>query len=501
MKLTSQLVHGFVGSLLAKRYDQVVATPAFHKELWEACCSDHPLVAIAAPRGHGKSTAVSHAYALASFLFRDRSFGVLVSDTETQAVNFLNDIKADLMDNSDLIELFQIKGFIKDSQTDIIVEFQDGVQFRIMVRGSEQRVRGLKWNQKRPDIIICDDMESDEQVQNKDRREKFRKWFNGALLPCRAKHGIVRVVGTVLHLDSLLNRLLPEDSAKSSIVEPLKTYSRLKNPTWKAIRYRAHNEDFSALLWPEMYSEEFFRSRKDDMTQQGIPEVYSQEYLNYPIDESTAFFKRDDFYEIPKFELDRIRDGEKRVNYYAAIDFAISTRERSDWSVIAIAAIDDRGMMNLVDLRRGRWDALEIIDEMFSVEKKYHPEIFAVERGTIEKALGPSLRAEMGVRNSYLKLKPLTPTKDKQSRARGIQARLRSGGIRFDKGASWYSDFEDEMVRFPKARHDDMVDAVSWLGLVVDEISWALTPEEEEENEYKELAAEETEGRSQSCGY
>jgi tRNA(Met) C34 N-acetyltransferase TmcA len=108
MKLTSQLVHGFVGSLLAKRYDQVVATPAFHKELWEACCSDHPLVAIAAPRGHGKSTAVSHAYALASFLFRDRSFGVLVSDTETQAVNFLNDIKADLMDNSDLIELFQI---------------------------------------------------------------------------------------------------------------------------------------------------------------------------------------------------------------------------------------------------------------------------------------------------------------------------------------------------------------------------------------------------------
>jgi uncharacterized membrane protein (UPF0182 family) len=84
-----------------------------------------------------------------------------------------------------------------------------------------------------------------------------------------------------------------------------------------------------------MYSEEFFRSKKDDMTQQGIPEVYSQEYLNYPIDESTAFFKRDDFYEIPKFELDRIRDGEKRVNYYAAIDFAISTRERSGWSVIA----------------------------------------------------------------------------------------------------------------------------------------------------------------------
>lgn len=427
-----------------------------------------------------------------------------MSDTEGQAQNFLNDIKAELRDNEDLIALFQVKKFLKDTETDIIVEMDDGHTFRIMVRGAEQRVRGLKWNQMRPDLIVCDDLEGDEQVLNKDRREKFRRWFNGALLPCRAKHGIVRVVGTVLHLDSLLNRLLPEDSAKYSVIEPLKTYdARTKGYAWRSVRYRAHNEDFSKLLWPDQYNAEFFKSKKTDLTNQGIPEIYAQEYLNYPIDESTAFFKRGDFLEIPQFQLDRLADGSRNLVYYVACDFAISTAARSDFTVMVVCGIDDKGIMNIVDVRRNRWDSLEIIDEMFSLQKKYEPQIFAVERGAIEKALGPVLRSEMQRRNTYMNLHPLTPTTDKQMRARGIQARLRAGGIKFDKTQDWYPELEDEMVRFPKARHDDQVDALSWVGLVVDEVQSALTPEEEDEEEYQHFLREQEQetGRSTITGY
>lgn len=500
MAITSQLIHGFCASLLAKRFDNATRTPQFHLDLWDLYCDKAPLVAIAAPRGHGKSTAMTHACTLASVLFRDRRFVVIVSDTETQASNFLNDIKEELRNNDDLIELFQVKGFKKDTETDIIVELADGHTFRIMVRGAEQRVRGLKWMQMRPDLIICDDLEGDEQVQNKERREKFRKWFNGALLPCRSKHGIVRIVGTVLHLDSLLNRLLPEDTHKSSRVEPLKTWS-VARTAWKSVRYRAHTEDFKTLLWPEMYSEEFFRSKKEDLTNQGIPEVYSQEYLNYPIDESTQYFKRSDCTEIALFDLDAIKHGTKNVNYYAATDFAVSTVERSDYTVIAIAAVDDRGIINVVDIRRGRWDSLEIIDEMFAVHHKYDPELFVVERGAIEKAIGPILRSEMVSRNAYMRLHPMTPTKDKLTRARSIQARLRSGGIKFDKTAHWYGDLEDEMARFPKARHDDQVDALSWLGLVIDEMHNALTREEEDELEYQLETQYEDTGRNSTCGY
>jgi len=96
----------------------------------------------------------------------------------------------------------------------------------------------------------------------------------------------------------------------------------------------------------------------------------------------------------------------------------------------------------------------------------------------------------------------MTPTKDKQARARSFQARLRGGGVKFDKGASWYPDYEDELVRFPKSRHDDQVDASSWLGLVIDQVHNASTLQEMEEEDYMMMMKDQQEdGRSTTCGY
>jgi predicted phage terminase large subunit-like protein len=140
---------------------------------------------------------------------------------------------------------------------------------------------------------------------------------------------------------------------------------------------------------------------------------------------------------------------------------------------------------------------------MFSVQRRYRPELFVVEQGTIEKALGPFLRKEMLQRGTYLNLFPMVPTKDKMSRARSIQARMRAGGIFFDMEASWYPALEDEMVRFPKDRHDDQVDALSWIGLALDRIMEAPTKEELEDEEYEEMVSETSsyQGRSLVTGY
>jgi predicted phage terminase large subunit-like protein len=501
MKLSPEIIHGFVGSVLAKRYDNTQNTPDFHMEMWDYCCSKDPLVAIAAPRMHAKSTAISHAYTLAAVMFRERRFVLLVSDTETQGTNFLNDIKEELRNNEDLIDLFQFKKFTKDTETDIICEFEDGHSFRIMVRGAEQRVRGLKWNQMRPDLIVIDDLENDEAVSSKERREKLRRWFYGALLPSKAKHGIVRMVGTILHLDSLLNRLMPEDSHPKTVKTELRSWNTAKN-AWKAIRYRAHNEDFSHVLWPEMYDKTFFTNLRDDFVSKGIPEIYSQEYLNYPIDESTSYFKRGDFLEIPTDTLKEIHTGKKNVNYYIGCDLAVSTADRSDYSVFVVVAVDDLGIINVVEVRKDRIDSLQIVDSFFALQKKYRPDWFALEKGTIEKSIGPILREEMRKRDVYLNLETGTANKDKVTRARSIQARFRSGGIKFDKTASWYSELEDEFVRFPKARHDDQVDSLAWIGLTLDSVRASATKEELEEDEYLELSKDSLEnGRSITTGY
>ena len=249
----------------------------------------------------------------------------------------MNDLKRELLDNSTVKTLFHIKSLVKDAETDIICEMEDGHQFRIQAKGAEQKLRGVKWSGKRPDLIICDDVEEDEAVMSKDRREKFRRWFYGALMPALSQDGVIRVVGTILHMDSLLERLMPEFQLQTKQkrrflnVEPLRTWTDHKLP-WKSVKYRAHSDDFEHLLWRERMTEEYLREKRQQYIDQGLPDVYSQEYLNIPLDESMAFFKRSDF--VGRTEEDR----KKTLRYYIAADLAVSEKDRADYTVFVLGA-------------------------------------------------------------------------------------------------------------------------------------------------------------------
>lgn len=483
MELKASTVEGFTKSILASRFDSPKPTPKFHKALWELCCSNHQFVAIAAPRGSAKSTAVTHSYGLAKAVFRESPFTVILSRTEGQAADFLNDIKIELTENEHLIKHFSIAKIVKDAQTDLIVQFTDGTMFRMLVMGIESFKRGLKWRNMRPSLILLDDVEGDEAVLNRDRREKFSKLIDGAIIPSLSDEGIFRMVGTVMHMDSYLENVMPDPKDPDTVVEELSQVHMVEGELWASAKFKAHNEDFSELLWPEKLTEQKLKTYRQRYQKKGQLDVYSQEYLNYPIDESTAYFKKDDFLPIED------EHKQKRKRYYSAADFAISQNERADYTVTGAVGIDEDGVLYVEDIRRGRWDAKEIIDEMFSVQQRYSPELYTVEAGQIEKSLGPFLKAEMGTprRNgAYINLNPMVPTKDKQSRARSFQARMRAGKVRFDKEAEWYPALESEMIRFPKDIHDDQVDFLAWIGLTLDILIEAETDEEMFEDEYEQ---------------
>jgi len=477
--LNTKMVEGFTGSCLTHTFDNPQPIPKFHRQLWNLCCSKRKYVAIAAPRGHAKSTAITLSYVLACVLFRSHEYVIIISDTESQSTEFLNDIKMQLIENEDLKELFGIGRFIKDSETNIIMKMEDGHQFRIMAKGAGQRIRGRKWRNKRPDLIVVDDLEDDEAVENKERRSKLYNWFTNAVIPALSDSGKIRVVGTILHMDSVLEKLLNKKS-------------------WASRRYKAHNPDFSEILWEDKFPRERLEEIRASYVEDGNPSGYSQEYLNHPIDETTAYFRRDDFqYYDPEDLL------KKDLTYYSAIDFAISKETRADYTVIVTAAVDSDSNLYIVDVNRGRWDGKEIIDEMMITQQKYSPELFTTEAGAIEKALGPFLNEQMFSRGIFLNINKETPVKDKQSRARAIQARIRQGGVYFYKDSDWYPSLEQEMVRFPRDIHDDQVDALAWIGLTLDKIVPGLTEEELEDDEYEEEFGESFfgEGRSVCTGY
>jgi predicted phage terminase large subunit-like protein len=505
MKLTADVIQGFVGAVLASQFDGQAASPPFHKECWELCCSNEKYVAIAAPRGHAKSTAITLGYGLATLLFRDRKFMLLVSDTESQASMFLGLYKQELQNNQDLINLFGIKRndkgvvqFVKDTESDIVVECNDGHRFRVIAKGAEQKLRGLIWNGSRPDIILCDDMENDELVMNKERRDKMRRWFDGALVPSLSDRGVIRMVGTILHSDSLLEGFMPNPSERTTVSEGLKQYTT-KRTVWKALKYRAHSPDFKRLLWPEKKTAEQFEMLYEEAQRKGMTDTYSREYLNYPIDEAVSFFKRGDF--LGRTEEDK----SKKLNYYVTVDLAISEEERADYSVFIVAGVDEGKILHIVDVIRERLDGRDIVDTLMALQRAYDPVAVGIEDMQVSKSIGPFLREEMIAQNTFLSLVPLKHGgKDKVTRARSIQARMRAHGVKFSKEDDWFFNFEQECLTFPRGKHDDQVDAFAYLGLMLDLLIQAPTDVEEAEMEYEdELRRSDfyNQGRSAVTGY
>lgn len=462
------------------------------------CCSTDKFVAIAAPRGFAKSTAITHAYTIANIVFRERSFVLVVADTEGQAVFFVEDIKKELTENDDLMKMFGIKGLAKDAQSDFIVEFEDGHQARVIAKGSGQSLRGVKWDNKRPDLIVCDDLENEELVLNKDRRAAFRKWFSGTLIPCRAKHGIIRVVGTILHTDSQLNRFMPRLGKRDQpcYVDDLKELSNPK-AIWRSARYRAHDKLLTVSLWPEHKSVSWLRTERQTFIDGGLSDLWAQEMLNVPFDESTAPFKRGDFTEMKREEL------EQNLNYYISTDFATQEKQKSDYSAFIVAGMNSEGTLYIIKVIQQRMESPEILETLFALAKRYDPLSVFVETGQIWSTLKPLVFNEMSRSGNFFTVEELPSITDKRSRTASIRARMRVGAVRFDRMADWYPDFEEECLRFPQG-HDDQVDALSLLGLALNKFVEAPTPEEEQE-EFREQELESSglwnQGRNEHTGY
>jgi hypothetical protein len=316
-QLTCEHVEALSGVYLSPRYDQPQPTPEFHRECWRRYCSPASACATAAPRNHAKSTALTHDFTLASVLFRADDYVIVVGSSEDMAIEHLGDIANELRENEDVIRDFKIKSFVTDQKTDIIVECHDGHQFRLIARGAEQKIRGRKWRGKRPGLIIFDDIEDDEQVESRDRRTKFRRWFFRACKQSLRDGGKIRGHGTILHEDSLLNRLM-------------------KNSAWDSKLYKAHKAfgDFSDILWSEKFPVERLRLIRQEFINEGDAAGYSQEYLNDPFDNDLSYLWKDGFIGMSP------QDHEKPKRFAVGVDFAISTKDKANRTSFTVGGKD-----------------------------------------------------------------------------------------------------------------------------------------------------------------
>lgn len=457
VKLSAKLIEAFSGTFLSGRYDDAKPTPPFHRKAWHLYCSDCKQAGVVAPRGHAKSTALTYDYILAECLFRTARYVILIGSTEDKAAEQLSNLSEEIETNEDMRREFGVAGFETQQKTEIIVKFTDGARFRILARGAEQKIRGAMWNGARPDLIVCDDMEDDEQVENKDRRAKFRRWFFRAAKQALSRRGRIRVHGTILHEDSLLSRLM-------------------KNKTWQFLFFKAHESysDFSNLLWPEQWSAEALRQVQLEFEEDGDSGGYSQEFLNTPLDNNEAYLKKENF--LPMKDA----DYESEKVYLAAADWAISKKDSANRTSFTCGGKDLANIVHVVGQAVGRWDSLQIVEEFFDFHQRWQPVAWYVENGQIWLGLKPMILREMQKRDIWINIIERNSFKDKAIRGRSLQRRHKNGGMRFDKQASWYPGYEAELLTFTgvtDAVLDDQFDSTALLSIAFDE--WSEVDEED----------------------
>ena len=150
----------------------------FHAEMGGLLRS-HDRVACAAPREHAKSTVVSFAYVLFVMLFGLHHFVVIFRDGEETARQNVDDVRREFEENERIIEDFgdQI-GSRKWTESEFITA--SGV--KLIARGRGSSVRGLRFKQYRPGLVILDDIEDDQAVESKVQRDKLGDGRGLALL-------------------------------------------------------------------------------------------------------------------------------------------------------------------------------------------------------------------------------------------------------------------------------------------------------------------------------
>lgn len=485
MQFNAELIEGFAGVFLSPRYDDAKPTPQFHREAWALYASDEKQCLVIAPRDHAKSTGLTFDYILAEVLFRRSQYVILIGSTEDKAAEQLSNITEELETNEDLRREFGIRAFESMTKTEVICVHDDGHRFRILARGAEQKIRGAMWNGMRPDLIVCDDMEDDEQVENKDRRAKFRRWFFRAAKQALSKRGRIRVHGTVLHEDALLPRLQ-------------------RNKVWKHLFYKAHKSynDFSELLWPERWTEADLRVKRLEFEEDDDAAGYSQEFLNTPTDTNQKYLRKSDFIAMNE------DDYEVQKKIYVGVDFAFSKKTTANHTSFTVGGVCSRNLVHHIDQEREHMDTLELVQTFFTLDTKWGVECFFVPSGKDWLSVKPVLEREMMKKDHPLIIQEIPDNTDKAVKGRVYQKKHRAGMCRYDKHADWYQAYEQELLSFTgisEAKSDDQFDSTAILhrgiemGVDVEDDDFDTDEEIEEEYESRRLRRQ---SNSTSCtGY
>ena len=316
------------------------------------------------------------------------------------------------------------------------------------------------------DVIKHDDLVDKENVRTPEQIQNVKNHY-GFLDPLLQRvnkpphRGWTDVIGTRYAYSDLYGSLLDAHEKKKEegtaewgvLVQSAVLEGELSDP------------DNCKTLWPKRFGPKELLRIAEDPTR-GWPHLYSQYLMDPRPDKSGIVDSEDQIVWVPVKDIKGIY---AYLSLHVTVDLAgmePSTNKTSDndYTVINLHGFGHDGTLFILNILRGRYTPFEVIDLLFKTSA-IHPRIMdiKVEKEAHARVLLPFLKREMAKRGKWLPIMEIRRDNrtSKEQRIKGLQPWFRNGSIKFADSMPAKLEIINEIVRFPTASHDDILDTIA----------------------------------------
>ena len=430
---------------LEKAKDAVPLAP-FHKELCEFVTSDFNKELILVPRAHLKSTIVTIGYTLMR-IAADPTVRILIANaTYDMACSFIASIKKHLKENERFRELYGDLATTAEKWSENMITVPKKQQFGVKKEATVTAF-GIGGNlvSQHYDVIIGDDLVNRDYINTQEQIEKTILFYKDAL-DLLEPNGKFIIIGTRWHDADLYGWIMDETT-------PEQTYKDFKVFLRTAYTGDLETGEDLELLFPEKFTRESLQVLKRG---KNLSE-FSAQYMNDPMPQEDAMFKKEWFNIVDREEMEH-----REINYFTMVDPAISQKKDADKTAIVTIGVDQWNNWFVANIIWGHMRPDELITQIFRNFEIYHPNKIGVEMVAFQKSLSYALTDEMRRRNMFIPIVELKAERAKHERIEGLIPRYSNGAIFHLSSCPYRESMEEELMRFPRGRHDDIIDALAY---------------------------------------
>lgn len=402
-----------------------------HAHLYDLTRAHNKLL-FSAYRGGAKTTVISKLFTLWQIAKQEVRFAVLVTSTDKLIGLMFEFFKDELESNANFIADFDITlpGVWRDKELLISV---DGHLCKLMGFGAGTKLRGIHFLSYRPDLIILDDVENDEQVESKMQRDKLENWFKKAVmkLPSRKQTYKLIVVGTVLHNDGLLKRLEKRQDFKAYNFPLVVQFPNNIDASLEGLVLDDPEIDGKAVMAEYLEDKDSFMS----------------EYQNTPLSKDGLLFEGYELFEImPKCDM-----------YWMGLDPAMGKKKGDYFGVAVLGKKGDKFYASVKGYRMSPVKLIPRIIATYARFSKIAPTTMAVEVVQFQEFFKDVLKKEALSIGIPLSVKELRNTAPKVLRIDSIAPLINDGTILIHQSDHLLLE---ELETYPSSAHDDLLDAL-----------------------------------------